>query len=93
MRDLLKVKLAEKADEQKKELKRYRAALYASWHNGSVPLGRILDMNFPGRLILYFAFDVSGSVGLHNFDKSIEFAKAIVKRVSLRYFKIILYCF
>nr|BAR45590.1 complement factor B-1 [Hasarius adansoni] len=83
VRDVLRAKLAEKAEEQERETQRYREALYASWHNNSGPVGRILDINFPGRLILYFAFDVSGSVGQHNFDKSIEFAKAIVKRVGI----------
>lgn len=83
VRDLLQLKLAEKAEKQAKDLRKYREALYKTWHNGSVPLGRMLDLNYPGRLILYFAFDVSGSVGLHNFDKSIEFAKAIVKRVGI----------
>lgn len=88
VRDALQSKLAEKAEEQEREMQKYREALYSSWHNGTGPVGRILDINFPGRLILYFAFDVSGSVGKHNFDKSIEFAKAIVKRVSRRYFAI-----
>lgn len=46
-------------------------------------LGRILDLNYNGRLIIHFAFDVSGSIKLENFKKSIEFAKAIVKKVSL----------
>ncbi|XP_015927281.1 complement factor B-like [Parasteatoda tepidariorum] len=82
--DILMTAIAEKEEEQKRKTKEYRKVLYSSWHNGTVlPLGRVLDLNFPGRIILYFAFDVSGSVGQHNFQKSIEFAKAIVKRIGI----------
>lgn len=44
---------------------------------------RMLVTNFPGRYILYFAFDSSGSVKEPNFRRSIEFAKAIVRRITI----------
>ncbi|GIY86339.1 CUB and sushi domain-containing protein 3 [Caerostris darwini] len=36
-----------------------------------------------GRFIFYFAFDVSGSIRKINFKRSIEFAKAIVKKIGI----------
>ncbi|KAF8767224.1 Complement factor B like protein [Argiope bruennichi] len=83
--DILKEAIAEKEAEQKRKLQEYHKALMETWHNGTrvMPIGRVLDINFPGRLIFYFAFDVSGSVKEGNFRKSVEFAKAITKKVGI----------
>ncbi|CAL1280738.1 unnamed protein product [Larinioides sclopetarius] len=83
--EILKEAVAEKEAEQKRKLEEYHKALFETWHNGTqvMPMGRVLDINFPGRLIFYFTFDVSGSVREVNFRKSVEFAKAIVKKVGI----------
>ncbi|KAG8194143.1 hypothetical protein JTE90_000981 [Oedothorax gibbosus] len=80
--DILKDAVAKKEAEQAQKLKEYRAALYSTFHSKN-PMGRILDLNFPGRLIFYFAFDVSGSITPKNFRRSIDFAIAIVKKASI----------
>ncbi|XP_022248470.1 complement factor B-like [Limulus polyphemus] len=46
--------------------------------------GRMIDLNFPGRLVIYFVFDASGSVGEKYFYSAIKFAKALVKRMGVR---------
>lgn len=50
----------------------------------------MIDRNYQRRLILHFAFDVSGSIGPHYLQKSIEFAKAVVKKVNLNSFSLTL---
>ncbi|KFM71509.1 Complement factor B, partial [Stegodyphus mimosarum] len=91
--EILKLKVKQNAEEQRRKLREYRLAARIIWENGTVidpngniadgPKERIVDLNYPGRLILYFVFDVSGSIKEHNFRKSIEFAKAIVKKVRI----------
>lgn len=71
----MKTKLEEKFDEDYREWKSYRQAA------ANMPLARMLDLNYQGRTIIYFVFDVSGSVERRYFKKSIAFAKAIVKKV------------
>lgn len=73
--------MAKKAEEQEKEIQKYREALN-KWKG---PVGKALQLDKYSRYMLYFIFDASGSVGRANFYKSIEFAKAIVKKVSQRY--------
>ncbi|XP_076308471.1 complement factor B-like isoform X2 [Tachypleus tridentatus] len=46
--------------------------------------GRMIDLNFPGRLVIYFVFDASGSVGEKYFYSAIKFAKALVKRMGVK---------
>ncbi|XP_077995023.1 complement C2-like isoform X2 [Glandiceps talaboti] len=45
--------------------------------------GRILSLSHAGGLDLYFIFDASASVGLNNFKKGIDFAKALVDKVGV----------
>ena len=43
---------------------------------------RFLDTNNPNGLDLYFVFDASESVGDHQFNASVDFAKALIGKVS-----------
>ncbi|XP_033116685.1 complement factor B-like [Anneissia japonica] len=45
--------------------------------------GRLIDLNYEGRLEIYFVFDASQSVGQENFDISIDFAKAVVTKLGV----------
>lgn len=75
--------IAAKEKDQNKKLQEYREALFSTFHNGSTPMAKALSLSYTGRYIFYFAFDVSGSVRETNFRRSIQFAKAIVKRVGI----------
>lgn len=89
--DRLKLIVQDKVELQEHELEVYRDSLLklTTQTNFSsieelemaVTRTRILDLNFPGRIILYFIFDSSGSVGEENFRISIDFAKALVRKV------------
>ncbi|GIX74442.1 prothrombin, partial [Caerostris extrusa] len=57
--EILKLAVAEKQAEQKRKLEEYHKAVRRSG-----PLSRALNINSPGRFIFYFAFDVSGSIGI-----------------------------
>lgn len=52
-------------------------------HSNIVKLSRAIDLNHPNRLIFYFVFDISGSIGTENFRKSINFAKLLVKKIGV----------
>ena len=44
--------------------------------------GRFIDVNNDGGWNIYFVFDASNSVGEANFKKGLDFAKALVSKVS-----------
>ncbi|XP_022258230.1 CUB and sushi domain-containing protein 3-like, partial [Limulus polyphemus] len=48
------------------------------------PRRRRIDLNFPGRLVTYFVFDASGSVGRKYFSSAIKFAKGLVTRMGVK---------
>lgn len=82
--EILKSKLRNKFEEEKKELKRYDEAYEGRLRaKGIYALGKMLDLNYQGILVIHFAFDVSGSVGEFHFNRSIEFAKAILRKVGI----------
>lgn len=51
--------------------------------NNSDSLSRAIDLNHPNRLVFYFVFDVSGSIGNENLRKSINFAKLFVQVIGV----------
>lgn len=89
----LKFIVQEKVQQQQQNLEKYRDSLLKMTTRTNfssleeleltVTRSRILDLNFPGRIILYFIFDSSGSVGEDNFRTSVQFAKALVRRVKI----------
>lgn len=92
MSEILKFKVTEKFGNENKGSKQTVNSLMDHGHHseeGSAYLltpwmktgGSTIDPIHQRRLILHFAFDVSGSIGPHYLQKSIEFAKAIVKKV------------
>ncbi|XP_072016604.1 complement factor B-like isoform X2 [Amphiura filiformis] len=48
-----------------------------------IALGRTIDVTYEGGWNIYFVFDASNSVGLQNFEKGINFAKALVSKVGV----------
>nr|BAM15262.1 complement component 2/factor B variant 1 [Tachypleus tridentatus] len=50
------------------------------------PRRRRIDLNFPGRLVIYFVFDASGSIGRKYFNSAIKFAKGLVTRMGVKEF-------
>ncbi|KAF8767223.1 Collagen alpha-3(VI) chain like protein [Argiope bruennichi] len=85
--DILRDEVAEMEAEQK--FGEYNEVIMKISHNRSkVNSGRSrsrrgLNTNLPGRLFFYFVFDVSESIKETNFKKSVEFAKAIVRKVGI----------
>ncbi|XP_071948174.1 complement factor B-like [Antedon mediterranea] len=45
--------------------------------------GRLIDLNYQGRLEVYFVFDASQSVGQENFDTSKRFVKSVITKLGV----------
>lgn len=69
-------------NEQEDILNEYKQILEENANN-SDSLSRAIDLNHPNRLVFYFVFDISGSIGNENLRKSINFAKLLVKEIGV----------
>ncbi|XP_071802559.1 complement C2-like [Asterias amurensis] len=49
----------------------------------SVSKGRTLDQTYSGGYDIYFAFDASGSIAKAHFEKALDFAKLLVKKIGV----------
>ncbi|KFM61152.1 Complement C2, partial [Stegodyphus mimosarum] len=84
--EILKVKVEGIARQQIRELKECHLASHSIWlqrTHESTPSKLILDLNYPKRFILYFVFDTSHNIRERDFRRTVEFAKAIIKKVGV----------
>ncbi|XP_023220733.1 complement factor B-like isoform X1 [Centruroides sculpturatus] len=65
--------------EQEDILEDYKESLKENSHIVS----RAINLNHPDRLVFYFIFDISGSIGSEDFKKSVNFVKLLVKKIGV----------